>query len=107
MVENLHPWCEEMGFEKITRVEDLRAGDIVFVRPAADGGPQHVFMLASDVEDGSALRYDHGSDTRIMNKKQPTKEPISYGDAPFIFAYRPVATEQNNIYYHELYANGQ
>ncbi len=107
VVENLHPWCEEMGFEKITRVEDLRAGDIVFVRPAADGGPQHVFMLASDVEDGSALRYDHGSDSRIMNKKQPTKEPISYADAPFIFAYRPVATEQNNIYYDELYANGQ
>ena len=104
VVSNLHLWCEEMGFEKITRIEDLRAGDIVFVRPAADGGPQHVFMLASDVNDGSALRYDHGSDTRIMNKKQPTKEPISYGDAPFIFAYRPVATEQNNVYYNELYA---
>lgn len=104
VVSNLHSWCEKMGFEKITRIEDLKAGDIVFVRPAADGGPQHVFILASDVKDGSALRYDHGSDTRIMNKKQPTKEPISYGDAPFIFAYRPVATEENNIYYHELYA---
>ncbi len=105
VVSNLHPWCEEMGFEKITNVEDLRAGDIVFVRPAKDGGPQHVFMLASDYKDGSALRYDHGSDTRIMNKKQPTKEPISYGDAPFIFAYRPVVTEENNIYYNDLYAD--
>ena len=104
VVSNLHTWCEEMGFEKITRIEDLRAGDIIFVRPASDGGPQHVFMLASDPEDGSALRYDHGSDTRIMNKKQPTKEPVSYGDAPFLFAYRPVATEENNIYYHDLYA---
>ena len=105
VVSNLHPWCEEMGFEKITNVEDLRAGDIVFVRPAKDGGPQHVFMLASDYKDGSALRYDHGSDTRIMNRKQPTKEPISYGDAPFIFAYRPVVTEENNIYYNDLYAD--
>lgn len=105
VVSNLHTWCKEMGFEKITRMEDLRAGDIIFVRPAADGGPQHVFILASDVSDGSALRYDHGSDTRIMNKKQPTKEPISYGDAPFLFAYRPVATEENNIYYHDLYEN--
>ena len=105
VVSNLYSWCEEMGFEKITRIEDLRAGDIVFVRPAKDGGPQHVFMLASDVKDGSALRYDHGSDTRIMNRKQPTNEPISYADAPFIFAYRPVATEQNNIYYNDLYAN--
>ena len=104
VVSNLYLWCEEMGFEKITRIEDLRAGDIIFVRPAADGGPQHTFMLASDPEDGSALRYDHGSDTRIMNKRQPTKEPVSYGDAPFLFAYRPVATEENNIYYYDLYA---
>ena len=105
VVSNLHLWCEEMGFEKITRIEDLRAGDIIFVNPARDGGPQHVFMLASDVKDGKALRYDHGSDSRIMNKKQPTKEPVSYGDAVFLFAYRPIATEQNNIYYSDLYAN--
>ena len=103
VVSNLPAWCEEMGFEKITNIEDLQAGDIIFVRPHADGGPQHTFMLASDYKDGQALRYDHGSDTRIMNKKQPTKEPISYGDAPFMFAYRPVVTEENNIYYHELY----
>ena len=104
VVSNLPAWCEEMGFEKITNIEDLQAGDIIFVRPHADGGPQHTFMLASDYKDGSALRYDHGSDTRIMNKKQPTKEPISYGDAPFMYAYRPVVTEENNIYYHDLYA---
>lgn len=99
VVANLHVWCKKMGFEKITNAGDLKAGDIVFVRPAADGGPQHVFMLASDVSDGKALRYDHGSDTRIMNPDQPTFEPVSYPDAPFIFAYRPVATETNNIYF--------
>ena len=105
VVTNLPEWCEAMGFEKITREQDLQAGDIIFVRPSSKGLPLHTFMLASDYKDGSALRYDHGSDTRIMNKKQPTKEPISYGDAPFMYAYRPVVTEENNIYYHDLYAD--
>ena len=102
VVSNLPAWCEEMGFEKITDIEDLQAGDIIFVRPAADGGPQHTFILASDAKDGQALRYDHGSNTRIMNKKQPTKEPISYADATFVYGYRPVITEENNIYYQQL-----
>lgn len=89
VVSNLIPWCEKNGFEKITKIEELRAGDIVFVRPDKNGSPQHVFMLASDVDkNGGALRYDHGSDTRI-NSKQPTKEPVSYAEAPFLCAYRP------------------
>lgn len=103
VVSNLHGWCRDMGFEKITRVEDLQAGDIIFVRPGANGGPEHVFMLAADPVKGYALRYDHGSDSRIMST-QPTKEPISYPDAPFLFAYRPVVTEENNIYYQDVYA---
>ena len=102
VVSNLVDWCEEKGFERITNVNDLQPGDIVFVRPHADGGPQHVYMVASEVKNGSALRYDHGSDSRIMSN-QPTSEPISYGDAPFMYAYRPVATAENNIYYDELY----
>ncbi len=105
VVSNLHVWCEKIGFERITDMEDLQAGDIIFVRPAADGGPQHTFILASDAESGTALRYDHGSDSRIMSS-QPTSEPISYADAQFLFAYRPVATEENNVYYHDLYADG-
>ena len=100
VVSNLVDWCKKMGFEKITDVNELQAGDIVFVRPHADGGPQHVYMLASDVKNGSAQRYDHGSDSRIMST-QPTTEPISYGDAPFMYAYRPVVTEKNNIYYED------
>ena len=105
VVSNLHVWCREMGFEKITRIEDLRAGDIIFVNPhPSDGGPQHVFMLAEDEEGGTALRYDHGSDSRIMSR-QPTDEPVSYGNAPFLFAYRPVVTEEINIFYNDLYAD--
>ncbi len=89
VVSNLIPWCEKHGFEKITKIEELQPGDIIFVRPDKNGSPQHVFMLASDVDkNGSALRYDHGSDTRIKSK-QPTKEPVSYAEAPFICAYRP------------------
>ena len=105
VASNLQGWCREMGFKKITNIEDLRAGDIIFVNPhPSDGGPQHVFMLAEDEEGGAALRYDHGSDNRIMSK-QPTDEPVSYGNAPFLFAYRPVATEENNIYFNDLYAD--
>jgi cell wall-associated NlpC family hydrolase len=94
-----------MGFERITRIEDLQAGDIIFVNPhPVDGGPMHVFMLAEDEEGGHALRYDHGSDSRIMSK-QPTYEPVSYENARFLFAYRPIVTEENNIYYNDLYAD--
>ena len=104
VVSSLHEWCRKIGFERITRIEDLQAGDIVFVNPASDGGPMHVYILASDAKGGTALRYDHGSNSRIMSD-QPTDEPISYGNAPFLFAYRPVVTEKNNIYFSD-YADG-
>jgi hypothetical protein len=61
-------------------------------------------MLAEDEEGGTALRYDHGSDSRIMSK-QPTNEPVSYANAPFLFAYRPVATKDNNVAYYDRYAD--
>lgn len=103
VVSNLPEWCEEMGFKKITRMEDLQPGDIIFVRPHAKGFPLHTFMLASDYNGNSTLRYDHGSDHRIMSH-QPTTEPVTYSDAPFMYAYRPVATAENNIYYDTMYA---
>lgn len=96
VVSNLVTWCEKSGFEKITRIKDLQPGDIIFVRPAKDGGPQHTFMLASAVDNkGNSQRYDHGSDTRIMSK-QPSTELFDKPEAPFICAYRPVVTEKNN-----------
>ena len=100
VVSNLLEWCEEMGFQKITRMEDLQAGDIIFVRPHSQGFPLHTFMLASDYKGNSTLRYDHGSDSRIISN-QPSTEPVTYPDAPFMYAYRPVVTEENNIYYED------
>ena len=104
VVSNLPEWCEEMGFQKITRMEDLQAGDIIFVRPHSQGFPLHTFMLASDYKGNSTLRYDHGSDSRIMSN-QPSTEPVTYPDAPFMYAYRPVATAENNIFYNDRYAH--
>jgi hypothetical protein len=60
-------------------------------------------MLASNYNGSSTLRYDHGSDHRIMTP-QPSTEPVTYSDAPFMYAYRPVATAKNNIYYDSTYA---
>ncbi len=104
VVSNLVGWCEDMGFEKITRLDELQAGDIIFVRADRNGIPEHVFMLASDYMGDKSLRYDHGSDTRIMSR-QPSTEPVDKEDAPFLFAYRPVATEENNIHYNDRYAD--
>ena len=98
VVSNLVTWCRSRGFKKITNLEDLQPGDIIFVRPAADGGPQHTFMIASEVDKkGNSLRYDHGSDTRIMSR-QPSSELFDKPEAPFIYAYRPVATQKNNVF---------
>lgn len=99
VVSNLVSWCERMGFKRITNAKDLTAGDIIFVRPDKNGSPQHVFMLASDIDGkGNSLRYDHGSDTRI-NSKQPSSESVSKPEAPFICAFRPRVTEKNNVNY--------
>ena len=106
VVSGLVTFCKEMGFERITDMNALQPGDIVFVNPHADGGPLHVYMLASEVKNGTALRYDHGSDSRIMSN-QPTSEPVSYREAPFMYAYRPVVTQENNIYYNEYVTDTQ
>lgn len=98
VVSNLVTWCRDSGFEKITDKSQLQPGDIIFVRPDRNGGPQHTFMIASEVDKkGNSLRYDHGSDTRIMSK-QPSSELFDKPEAPFICAYRPVVTAENNVF---------
>lgn len=94
-VEEVKAWIESMGFEKITDVSKLKAGDIVFTGNLSDPGPGHVFICASDNLGGNVyLRYDHGSTERIQctkgtevtRGKQPFKEPIT----GMFYAYRPV-----------------
>lgn len=84
------------NFERITSVENLRAGDIVFIDTNGLPGDDHVFLCASKNLGGNVyLRYDHGSDARIQCNKgtevtagqQPFKEEIT----GFLFAYRPNA----------------
>lgn len=94
-VEEVKAWIESMGFEKITDVSKLKAGDIVFTGNPSDPGPGHVFICASENLGGNVyLRYDHGSTERIQctkgtevtKGKQPFKEPIT----GMFYAYRPV-----------------
>lgn len=81
----LGDWCRDQGFQKITKLEDVKAGDIVFVNPNSNGDPLHVFICAGG-SDGQYLRYDAGSDTRIQST-QPSREAINN----FIYAYRATA----------------
>lgn len=93
-VDNLEEWCVEQGFEKITSVNRLKAGDIVFINPQEGGVPGHIFFCASRKGvDNKFLRYDAGSQARITGTtgtevtsgKQPFREAINN----FMFAYRP------------------
>ena len=78
-------FCIRHGFEKVERVEDLEAGDIVFVRPNSMGYPRHTFIHAgtSDTDPAMHYRYDAGRVERIRST-QPSLEPL--GD--FMYAYR-------------------
>ena len=79
---NLEDYFNSHGFQKITSVRNLEAGDIVFVNPNDQGVPGHVFICA-----GKNKRFDGGSDERINGSKgpQPFSEPVNN----FVYAYRP------------------
>ena len=78
-------WCEDMGFELITNLEELREGDIVFVNPDSQYRPAHVFMCASTMrEDGRFLRYDAQRDRRCAYKRK-YQNPHSFHS---IYGYR-------------------
>lgn len=106
-VGNLDEWCEEYGFKKITNVNSLQAGDIVFVNPHPGGWAKHVFMCASSKgSDGKWLRYDAGSDARITGttgtEVKRGKQPFREGISQFMYAYRPcvdkMPTTNTSIY---------
>lgn len=106
-VGNLDEWCEEYGFKKITNVNSLQAGDIVFVNPHPGGWARHVFMCASSKgSDGKWLRYDAGGDDRITGTTGTEvtrgKQPFREGISQFMYAYRPcvdkMPTTNTSIY---------
>ena len=76
-------WCIDNGFTKITNVNDLMPGDVVFVRADANGNPQHTFINAGLDSSGLYYRYDAGNDSRIRST-QPSLEGIS----DFMYAFR-------------------
>lgn len=85
-------------FTKIENIEELKAGDVVFVGYARKEVllseemreyPSHVYILAGDytaIED-NVYRYDSGSDQRIQSI-QPSCEVICVPEKSFRFAYR-------------------
>ena len=86
-------YCEDKGWERIEKVEDVREGDIVFTGQLDNTGmkARHTFICA-----GENKRFDCGSQDRIRltgaysgYTSQPFDEPIS-GD--FMCAYRIAGT---------------
>ena len=105
VVSAMHTWSQENGFIEITDKTQLQPGDIILVRPNSSGTyALHTFLYAGQTERRRQFyRYDCGSDARI-NSVQPSSEALELQDAPFWRAYRPVATAENNVYYHQYYA---
>ena len=83
-------WCIDNGFTKISKLDDVLPGDVVFVRPNDAGYPQHTFINAGLGSPGLYYRYDGGSDTRLQST-QPSLEGIS----GFMYAYRAPQIDKN------------
>ena len=102
----LETFLKEKGFTKITDINQVKAGDIIFVgysyahtvlSATMRQYPQHVFIAASGYAEGGGqtYRYDAGSNNRIRTV-QPTYEPLNYSSNLFRFAYRAPATGNNS-----------
>lgn len=92
---NLEAFLIKHGFEKIENIEDVRAGDVVFVGYSNHlavpsdwkNSPDHVFICAGATGKTSYYRYDAGSNSRISST-QPSREPLEYSNKAFRYAYR-------------------
>lgn len=87
----LMEYCQKQGWQKIESVDDIQAGDIVFVGEtnAEKTSASHVFICA-----GKNKRYDCGNAGRIQSQ-QPFNEPISEN---LVCAYRPSGSADNVSY---------
>ena len=88
----LMEYCKKQGWEKIESVDEIKAGDIVFVGQtnAEKTSASHVFICA-----GENKRYDCGSAARIQSQ-QPFNEPISEN---LVCAYRPSSSGDDSTPY--------
>ena len=95
---SLENFCISHGFVKITSINDVKAGDIIFVGYSTnDMGlaaqyrhyPKHVFIAASGYAAGGGYtyRYDGGSNARLQST-QPSYEALEAPNNEFRFAYR-------------------
>ena len=102
----LETFLKQNGFTKITDINQVKAGDVIFVgysyghtvlSASMRQYPQHVFIAASGYAEGGGqcYRYDAGSNNRIRTV-QPTYEPLNYSSNQFRFAYRAPATGNNS-----------
>ncbi len=80
VVSKFPAWCEQHGFKKITSPSQLKAGDVVFVNPDANGLPGHVYLLGNPRGNGMWERYDCGSIYRI----RLTNQYSNYSSQPFV-----------------------
>lgn len=89
LMANLIPFMEKYGFTKITDVDEILPGDVIYVGHEGQAEPYaHVFINAGKRNKSNYYRYDGGSDTRIRST-QPSLEPISQPPSRiFICAYR-------------------
>lgn len=96
--KNLENYLKENNFVKITDIDDVQGGDIIFVGdsqehyPNLQGHwldyPDHVFICAGKSQSGQYYRYDAGSNARLQSV-QPSDEPLEYlPDKNFRYAYR-------------------
>lgn len=88
---SLQTYMLNHGFTKITDVNQIQPGDVVFVNPDAGGFPGHVFLLGNSLGNGLWERYDCGS----INRIRLTNQYSSYSSQPFheyvnnfVYAYR-------------------
>lgn len=88
----LMTFCEEQGWERIESLDQIQAGDIVFVGETNEDktSASHVFICA-----GENKRYDCGNESRIQSQ-QPSTEPISEN---LVCAYRPTAKQEDSTSY--------
>ena len=83
---NLVDFCIANGLTKITNIDDVKTGDIVFYSKTEEGAtyPDSVCIVASDLfEDDSQYLYDL-SNVEDLSEMQPMRQPL----ISFMFAYR-------------------